>query len=210
MTQSLFWSNSSEYESGIRSQYNGLFFSNRSTCVPYWQVPVGVYRDGHSLYGNWPTYIFAASANVNVSLFLSYTTLLFLCRLCTGDCQVVVVQVARKAKSGGIVINKSNPLWCRVCLHTAQNVHNTSLQFSQKNSGPPKFIPLTRDKLQRMITTAQVREQVKDCDTSVYKNIINKLSKDMPGNRGYHSICFDAFTLIPKNPAKLYERNRSK
>ena len=68
MTQSLLWSDSSDYESNIRSQYK-CHFSNTSTCAPYRQVPVEVYRGGPSLYGNWPTYIFAARENVNVSLF---------------------------------------------------------------------------------------------------------------------------------------------
>ena len=60
-------------------------FSNTSTCAPYRQVPVEVYRGGPSLYGNWPTYIFAAKENVNVSLFLPDVTCYFLCSLCTSD-----------------------------------------------------------------------------------------------------------------------------
>ena len=51
VSQSLFWSNSSEYESDIRGQYK-CHFSYTSTCAPYWQVPVEVYRGGPSLYGN--------------------------------------------------------------------------------------------------------------------------------------------------------------
>ena len=76
VTQSLLWSDSSEYESDIRSLYK-CHFSNTSTCAPYRQVPVEVYRGGPSLYGNWPTYIFAARENVNVSLFLPYITCYF-------------------------------------------------------------------------------------------------------------------------------------
>ena len=54
--QSILWSYSSEYESDIRSLYK-CSDSNTSTCAPYWQVPVEVYRGGPSLYGNCPTYI---------------------------------------------------------------------------------------------------------------------------------------------------------
>ena len=73
MTQCLLRSDSSEYESDIRSQYK-CHFSNTSTCAPHWQVPVEVYRGGPSLHENQPTYTFAARANVNVSLFLPYIT----------------------------------------------------------------------------------------------------------------------------------------
>ena len=74
VTQSLLWSDSSEYESDIRSQYK-CHFSNTNTCATYRQVAVEVYRGGPSLYGNWPTYIYRE--NVNVSLFLPYITCYF-------------------------------------------------------------------------------------------------------------------------------------
>ena len=52
-------------------------FSNTRPCAPYRQVPLEVYRGGPSLYGNWPTYIFVARENANVSLFLPYITCYF-------------------------------------------------------------------------------------------------------------------------------------
>ena len=168
MTQRLLSSNSSEYESDIRSQYK-CHFSHTSTCAPYLQVPVEVYRGGPSLYGNWPTYMFAARANVNVSLFLPYVT-----------CYSFVIYVLMMFA-------------CMLHRTFLTPLHNSA----SKTVVPPKCIRLTRDKWESIITTAYGRKQVKDYDTPFYKTLLTncpQICQKMEVTK-----CFAAFIAIPKD-----------
>ena len=178
--------NSSEHESDIRIQLSLLIYKYMCTSLACacW--------DGHSLYGTWFTYIFAAGVNVNVHLFLTYITLLFFYRLCNGAV---------------LVISDYNHIWYQVFLHTPHHISNACPKISRKISGLSKMYTLIRDKWERTIIIAWVQRQ------SWNYQCIKTLLTIFPQTCQIVEVtkCFAAFIASPKifyvtqhNPNQLY------